>query len=128
MSRKMTDECVTVAALRAMMREFVGEREWDKYHTPKNLAMSVAVEAAELLELFQWLTPEAAAVKSRKGGDPEFRRAVAEEMSDVLMYLISLANTLDLDVASSVAAKMKKNRLKYPREKVKGHYQRPRKA
>ena len=120
-----TDTKTTIASLRKTMQKFVNEREWNKYHTPKNLAGSVAVEAAELLELFQWLTPEEAIEKSNN--NLEFRQAVAEELSDVLMYLMSLANALDLDVSSSVAAKMKKNRLKYPTEKVKGHYDRPRK-
>jgi len=110
---QITDAQTTLASLREMMREFVSEREWGKYHTPKNLAASTVVEAAELLELFQWLTPEEAITKSQ--GDPAFRQAVAEELSDVFMYLMSLANALDLDVASSVDAKMKKNRLKYPR-------------
>ena len=117
------DQTATLNSLKQMMREFVAERHWEKYHTPKNLAASVSVEAAELLELFQWLTPEEAAHKPIN--DAPFRQAVAEELADVLMYLISLANTLNLDVAQTVSAKMAKNRLKYPPEKFQGHYERP---
>ena len=119
----VSDQTVTIETLKQMMREFVGERDWEKYHTPKNLAASVSVEAAELLELFQWLTPEEAT--QRSVNDLRFRQAVGEELADVLMYLISLANALNIDVAQTVAAKMVKNRAKYPPEKVRGHYQRP---
>ncbi len=105
------------------MREFLREREWEKYHVPRNLAASVAVEAGELLELFQWLTPEEA--REWCEHDAEFRRAVGEELADVLMYCVSLANAMDLDIAQTVAAKMEKNRKKYPAEKFKGHYRRP---
>ena len=120
---QVTDASATIASLRQMMRDFVAERDWGKYHTPRNLAASAAVEAAELLELFQWLTPQEAVAKSHH--DAKFRQAVGEELADVLMYLMSLANALDLDVASTVHAKMRKNRAKYPSERVRGHYERP---
>ena len=119
----LSDQTATIESLKTMMREFVSERDWEKYHTPKNLTASVSVEAAELLELFQWLTPEEST--QRSANDLRFRQAVGEELADVLMYLISLANTLKIDVAQTVAAKMDKNRAKYPPEKFHGHYQRP---
>lgn len=119
----MTDTDTNLVALKSLMQQFVTERDWQKYHTPRNLAASVAVEAGELLELFQWLTPEEAVARCRD--DAEFRQAVGEELSDVLMYLVSLANSIDLDIASAVYAKMDKNRAKYPVEQVKGHYERP---
>jgi len=121
--KSVTDATATVGSLRQLMREFVVEREWTKYHTPRNLAASAAVEAAELLELFQWLTPEEAIERSHN--DPEFRQAVGEELADVFLYLMSLANALDLDVAPTVHAKMQKNRAKYPVKVFKGHYRRP---
>jgi dCTP diphosphatase len=121
-----TDQTETVGGLRDLMRGFVKERDWEKYHTPRNLAASVSVEAGELLELFQWLTPEEAIRKSKD--DKDFRQAVGEELADVLMYLMSLANALDLDVASTVHEKMRKNRLKYPADQFQGHYERPIKA
>lgn len=117
------DHAVTLEDLREMMRVFVREREWERFHTPRNLAASVAVEAGELLELFQWLTAEEAERRSRE--DAGFRRAVGEEMCDVLMYLISLANAVGIDVGSAIEAKMAKNREKYPPEKFRGWYERP---
>lgn len=119
----MTDSQTTIDDLKAMMRAFVAERNWQRFHTPRNLAASACVEAGELLEHFQWLTAEEAADRSRN--DAAFRKAVGEELSDVLMYLLSLANSMDLDVAAAAEAKMAKNRAKYPPEKFDGHYQRP---
>ncbi len=118
-----SDAVTTLEDLRGVMRAFVAERKWGKYHTARNLAASVAVEAGELLELFQWLTPEEAGERARK--DAAFRKAVGEEMADVLMYLISLANAMDLDLSRAIEAKMEKNREKYPAEKFRGHYERP---
>jgi dCTP diphosphatase len=124
--RGRLDGQTTVGELREWMRNFVRERAWEKYHSPRNLAASVAVEAGELLELFQWLTPEEATRRCRPGrGDPDFRKAVGEELSDVLMFLLSLANVLNLDVTATVAAKMEKNRAKYPAERFRGWYERP---
>jgi dCTP diphosphatase len=117
------DETVTIAHLKDIMRQFVREREWEKFHTPRNLAASVAVEAGELLELFQWLTPEEAQRRSRE--DPAFRKALGEEMCDVVMYLIGLANVADVDLARAIYAKMEKNRSKYPTERYRGWYERP---
>lgn len=113
----------TIEDLKETMRLFVREREWEKFHTPRNLAASVSVEAGELLELFQWLTPEEADRRCRD--DPLFRKAVGEELCDVLMYLISLANAVDIDVGETIQNKMEKNRKKYPPEKFKGWYERP---
>lgn len=119
----LTDDRATLQWLKDMMQEFLHERQWHKYHQPRNLAASISVEAGELLELFQWLTPEEAAKRCQS--DPDFRRAVGEELCDVLMYCISMANAMDFQVADIVAAKMAKNRLKYPAEKFRGHYERP---
>ena len=119
----MTDSQTTISDLKAMMQSFVAERNWQKFHTPRNLAASVAVEAGELLEHFQWLPVEEAPDRSRN--DPAFRQAVGEELSDVLMYLLSLANAMDLDLAAAAEAKMVKNRTKYPAEKFNGNYERP---
>jgi len=120
---QLHDETATIGWLRQMMREFLEERNWHKYHLPRNLAASISVEAGELLELFQWITPEEA--RERCAADAAFRKAVGEELCDVLMYCMSLANAMDLDVARTVAAKMQKNREKYPAEKFFGHYERP---
>jgi len=115
----MSDEQTTVAALREMVRQFVEERDWEQFHTPKNLSMSLAIEAAELMEHFQWLTPE----ESRKlAENPEALSAVGEELSDVLCYGLALANELGIDVASAMRAKMVKNAIKYPAEEYRGRY------
>src|SRR5512136_3112396 len=87
------DDHVTISHLKQVMRHFVAERQWAKYHTPRNLAAYIAVEDGELLELFQWLTPQEAIRRSRT--DAAFRRALGEEMCDVMMYLIGLANVAD---------------------------------
>ena len=116
------DTVTTVAELRALVRDFVAERCWEKYHTPRNLAASVAVEAGELLEIFQWLTP-AEADQARSPGP--LRDQTADEMADVLAYLLAMANVLDLDVAGALARKFEKNRAKYPPDQYQGHYERP---
>lgn len=118
-----TDQTTTVADLRQLMAEFVAERHWQKYHTPRNLAASISIEAGELLELFQWVDNEAAIERLKK--DEAYKRACGEELADVLMYVLSLANALEMDVAQTVHAKMAKNRQKYPAEQFKGHYERP---
>jgi NTP pyrophosphatase (non-canonical NTP hydrolase) len=111
------DSRTTVGELRMWMRQFVDERDWNQFHAPKNLAMSLAIEAAELMEHFQWITPEA----SREvAADPQKRAAAGEELADVLCYALALANQLGLDVSQTVHDKMAKNRAKYPVEKFRG--------
>jgi NTP pyrophosphatase (non-canonical NTP hydrolase) len=115
----MTDQHTTVAQLRDIVRQFVEERDWRQFHTPKNLSMSLAIEAAELMEHFQWLTPN----ESRRLADDPTRLAdVADELSDVICYALALANELQLDLSQSLARKMAKNRKKYPAEEYRGRY------
>jgi len=102
-------------ALREAQRRFAAERDWDQFHTPKNLAAALAVEAAELLEPFQWLTPEQSARLT-----PEQLAAVREEMADVLLYLVRLADKLDVDLIAAARDKILRNALKYPVERSKG--------
>ncbi|MBL9123439.1 MAG: nucleotide pyrophosphohydrolase, partial [Planctomycetaceae bacterium] len=94
MANLPSDDRATVAELRALVRQFVDERDWQQFHTPKNLAMSLAIEAAELMEHFQWLTPDEV---QRAAAEPATRTAVGEELADVLCYALALANTLGLD-------------------------------
>lgn len=113
------DDRTTIAQLRTLVDEFVSERKWQVFHTPKNLAMALAIEAAELMEHFQWLEPQA----SRDlANDADRRAAVGEEMADVLCYVLALANELKLDLSDSLRAKMVKNRLKYPAHEYRGRY------
>ncbi len=111
----MSDERTTLQQLKEKMAAFVRERDWEKFHTPKNLSMSIAIEAAELMEHFQWLT-----VEESKTLDPEALSQIGEELADIVIYSLSLANTLDLDLAETILAKMEKNVRKYPSEKVRG--------
>jgi NTP pyrophosphatase (non-canonical NTP hydrolase) len=115
----MNDAQTTVAELRELVRAFVAERQWEPFHTPKNLAMSAAIEAAELMEHFQWLTPEASLAVAADAGK---REAVGEELADVVCYLLALANVLGLDVADCVARKMVRNAAKYPADEFRGRY------
>jgi len=101
--------------LRDAIREFTRERDWDQFHTPKNLAISVSIEAAELLEQFQWLqTGVTSELGERRLTD------VRHEMADVLVYLIRLADKLDINLVASAWEKLELNRAKYPADKVKG--------
>ena len=101
--------------LRDTLRKFVAERDWDQFHSPKNLAMALGVEAAELMEHFHWLSEE----QSRRLA-PEKLDEVRDEMADVLVYLVRLADKLDVDLLDAAAKKIGKNALKYPADKVRG--------
>lgn len=101
------------------MRRFVAERDWEQFHSPKNLAMGLAVEAAELMEHFLWIDTEA----SRQAvADPEQRERIGEEMADVACYLLALANVMNLDLSEAIIAKLAKNARKYPAERYRGRY------
>jgi dCTP diphosphatase len=115
----MSDNQTTVADLRELVRAFVDARDWRQFHSPKNLSMALAIEAAELMEHFQWIPPEESRTVDR---DPEKLNAVAEELSDVLCYALAIANELNIDVSQSMRSKMKKNELKYPAEEYRGRY------
>ena len=102
--------------LREALREFAAERDWDQFHSPKNLAAALAVEAAELLECFQWLTEQ----QSREL-TPEQLAQAREEMADVLNYLVRLADKLDVNLMDAARDKIRKNALKYPADKSRGN-------
>lgn len=98
----------TLAEMQAWLDQFAAQRDWEKFHTPKNLAMSIAIEAAEIMELVQW----------QEGSEPIENTAndspMAEEIADVLSYLLRLATVLKIDPAQALALKIKKNAIKYP--------------
>ena len=108
----MTDSLIR---LRDALREFAAARDWEQFHSPRNLAAALAVEAAELLEPFQWLTDEAS-----RNLPPEKRTAVEHELADVLLYLIRLADKLDVDLEQAARAKIELNGQKYPVETSRG--------
>ena len=95
--------------LRDTLREFAAARDWRDFHTPKNLAMALIVEAAELVEHFQWATPE-----ESRSLSPEKAAAVRDEVADVLIYLVEMADVLDIDLIAAARDKIAKNALKYP--------------
>jgi len=101
--------------LRDRLRTFATERDWERFHSPKNLAMALAVESAELLEHFQWLTEEESAALA-----PQRKSDVAAELCDVLFYLVRLADRLDVDLAAASEAKLAANAAKYPPDRVRG--------
>ena len=109
----MTD---TLNGLAQQLDQFAMERDWQQFHSPKNLAAALSVEAGELLEHFQWLTEE-----QSRNLTPEKRDAVAAEMADVLLYLVQLATALGVDPVAAAQAKLKWNAVKYPVDLARGN-------
>jgi len=101
--------------LRIRIANFAKERDWDQFHSPKNLAMALIVEAGELLEHFQWLKQSESFELSE-----DKLEAVAEELADILVYLVRIADQLDIDLISATDKKIEANELKYPADKVRG--------
>ena len=104
-----------IPELTAQVNDFVAERDWEQFHSPKNLAMAMIVEAAELVEHFQWLQPEESDSLTN-----DKKKKVAEELADILIYTVRLADRLGLDLEQSAKDKLTKNRRKYPVEKARG--------
>lgn len=102
---------LTAEALQGRLARFAAAREWGQYHTPKNLAAALSVEASELLEIFQWLTPEQAAAVM---DDPESAFRVRDEVADVLAYTLQLCEVLGIDALAALAAKIERNERRFP--------------
>ena len=117
-----TDTQTTVGALRQAVAAFVDARDWQPFHGPKNLSMSIAIEAAELMERFQWLTTEQA---QEAVTDLQERAAVADELADIVIYCLSLSNALDLDISSAVLGKLQTNEHRYPVDEFRGRFRQP---
>jgi NTP pyrophosphatase (non-canonical NTP hydrolase) len=111
----MTTDANSLEALRERIVQFADERDWDQFHNPKNLAMALSGEAAELMEHFQWLTFEQAASLS-----PATKEEVALEAADVLLYLLRLCDKCGIDLAAAADAKLAINARKYPADKARG--------
>lgn len=118
----MSDDSTTIAQLRQQVAAFVAERHWERYHDAKNLSMSIAIEAAELMEHFQWARSEELGQLLR---DPARREPIADELADVLAFLLALANVTGIDLSCALAGKMAKNALKYPADTFRGRYFKP---
>ncbi|WP_439081912.1 nucleotide pyrophosphohydrolase [Streptomyces sp. WL006] len=102
---------IDVAELQRRLAAFAAARDWGRYHTPKNLAAALSVEASELLEIFQWLTPEQSAAVME---DPETAHRVADEVADVFAYLLQFCQVLGIDPTAALAAKVERNEKRFP--------------
>lgn len=115
----MADATTPVAALKEAMARFVRERDWEQFHSPKNLSMSLAAEAAELMEHFLWMeNAESRTILE----DSAKRAAVAEEMADVACLLLAMSNATGIDLSEAMLAKLVKNEQKYPAARYQGRY------
>lgn len=100
-----------IPSLTARLRAFAAARDWEQFHTPKNLAMALIVEAAELVEQYQWLTPEQSA---EHAATDEGRAAVADELADIAIYLLRLADVTGIDLEEAILAKIERNEQRFP--------------
>ena len=111
------DQVTTIGDLRAAVQQFVSARDWEQYHTVKNLAMSIAIEAAEIMEHFQWQGRE----ESQQAlADPAAHAEVADELADVLIYCLSFANSAQIDVSDAIYKKLARNEQRFPVGQVRG--------
>jgi NTP pyrophosphatase (non-canonical NTP hydrolase) len=108
---------VCISELQKKVAQFVKERSWEKFHTPKDVSLAIAVEVAELLEIFQWKTNKEVKKLLKK---PHFQKRIQEEIADILIYVMVLSNTLDINLSQVVLQKIKTNKVRYPANKVKG--------
>ena len=108
----------TIGELSRLVAEFIHNRDWNKYHTPKNLALSISIEAAEIMELFQWVTNEEATENVHN--DPSLKKALEDEIADVMIYLISMANTCNINIGQAIRSKLVGNEKRFPVEVVTG--------
>jgi len=114
-----SDSTTTTGQLKHLVQQFVDERDWGKYHNSKDVALAINVEAGELLELFEWVREHELPALEQ---DAEKRRHIGEEMADIIILCLNLANVLGFDVAETVGLKLEKNRRKYPADQVRGNY------
>ncbi len=112
-----TDDSTTVAALKARVLAFARERDWEQFHSPKNLSMALAAEAGELMEPFLWVSPEEARGLAT---DPARQPRIADELADVVVYALQFANMAGIDLSAAITAKMAANAAKYPIERARG--------
>ena len=115
----LPDSSTTVDDLKQLVRRFVEQRDWQQFHAPKNLSMSLAIEAAELMEHFQWLSVDDSRQLTPDDGNWQ---AVADELADVVCYALALANEMEIDLSTAVRHKMVRNEQKYPADEFRGKY------
>ena len=113
------DSKTNISKLKQLAQDFVDERDWNKYHNPKDLAVSIAIEAAELMELFQWAGQGEV---EKMSNDKDKLLRIREELADVMILCLNMGNTLGLDLSQAIIEKIEKNKAKYPVELVRGNY------
>ena len=113
----MKEQILDITSIQQQIDDFAAQRDWKQFHTPKNLAMALSVEAAELVEIFQWLTAEQSFLRD----DSKSKQAAAEELSDILTYLLRIADILEIDLITSLRDKLVQNGKKYPVDKARGN-------
>lgn len=109
---------MNIRSIQQQLQSFAQERDWDQFHNPKNLAAALSVEASEILELFQWLSPEQSLTLK---DNPKEKQHAADEIADTFIYLLRLADKLEIDIEAAIESKMKKNAEKYPVELARGN-------
>ena len=115
----MSDQETTVGELKQLVEYFVSAREWQQFHTPKNLSMAIAIEASELMDLFKWYDSNESI---KQMTDDDVKIAASEELADVLILCFAFANRNGIDIQSTIKAKLAKNDHKYPKDKFKGSF------
>ncbi len=118
-NKSKNDSQTTVQEIKDLIENFVHAREWEQFHSPKNLSMALAIEAAELMDIFKW---QSSAAAWDSINEPEIRQQSEEELADILVYALAFANRHKIDVSSAIRNKMQKNGEKYPSEKFEGRY------
>ncbi len=113
----LRDDVVNLGELKNQVLSFARERDWEQFHSPKNLSMALAAEAAELMEHFLWIDSEASRATL---AEKRLRTAVEEELADIVIYALEFANQTGVDMAAAIESKLKQNAIKYPVEKSKG--------
>ena len=112
------DNMTTVQDLKTVVEDFVEERDWAQFHSPKNLSMALAIEASELMDLFKWKTVEEAQEEMKD----KLLEDATDELADIMIYTIAFANRNGIDIAKAVTSKTEKNKAKYPADKFKGRF------
>ena len=115
----MNDSTATVADLQTLVQDFVSERNWEPFHDAKNLSTAIAIEAAELMEHFQWLRSDQL---DSVVNDPQAMDGIRDEVADVAAYLLSFVSAMKIDLSSALENKMKRNAVKYPADKYRGRF------
>tara|TARA_B100001175_G_C19385394_1_gene578680 strand:+ start:32 stop:379 length:348 start_codon:yes stop_codon:yes gene_type:complete len=113
----MSDKQTSIEEIKSLIESFVSERDWQQFHSPKNLAMSISIESAELMEIFQWVSLEKAKEIMMKG---DSRQDAIDEIADIIIYSIAFCIRNNIDVSKAIKQKVKKNIKKYPAENFRG--------